>query len=187
MKIAILTTVLLASASAYQPSTRRAFFRNAAAAAGVASAAPFLSSSPAQAIDACPKGSKNCIRTAWAPPAGTSKEDAAKTVIEVLNSYPQEGQADVDKGGWNIVSDELASSGTAVIEYKSGIGNFAKFLNGGKPFIDDLKLELSADGQVQGRSSSRVGDSDFGVNQKRLNFLSSGLRAKGWEVPEPKY
>ena len=98
----------------------------------------------------------------------------------------QEGQNDADKGGWTIVSDDLESSGTAAVEYKSGIGNFAKYFNGGKPFVDDLKLEI-ADGVVQVRSSSRVGDSDFKVNQKRLQYLGSALQAKGWTVPTPTY
>ena len=100
----------------------------------------------------------------------------------------QEGQADVDKGGWTIVSDDLAgSSGRAAVEYRSGIGNFAKFLNGGKPFVDDLVLELADGGAVAVRSSSRVGDSDFKVNQKRLQYLGKALQAKGWSVPEPTY
>ena len=72
------------------------------------------------------------------------------------------------------------------VEYKSGIGNFAKYFNGGKPFVDDLKLEI-VDGAVQVRSSSRVGDSDFKVNQKRLLYLGSALQAKGWDVPTPNY
>ena len=34
--------------------------------------------------------------------------------------------------------------------------------------------------QVAARSSSRVGDSDFGVNAKRVNYIAKGLREKGW-------
>ena len=30
------------------------------------------------------------------------------------------------------------------------------------------------------RSASRVGDSDFGVNAKRVNYIAKGLREKGW-------
>eukprot|EP00522_Entomoneis_paludosa_P008589 CAMPEP_0172441940 /NCGR_PEP_ID=MMETSP1065-20121228/2448_1 /TAXON_ID=265537 /ORGANISM="Amphiprora paludosa, Strain CCMP125" /LENGTH=188 /DNA_ID=CAMNT_0013191571 /DNA_START=20 /DNA_END=586 /DNA_ORIENTATION=- len=188
MKFVAATALLLAgSASAYQPaaSSRRAFFEKAAVvAAGVATAAPLVA--PVQAIDACPKGSNNCIRTEWTPPSGTSPEDAAKAVVEVLNAYPQEGQANVDKGGWTIVSNNLPS-GPAALEYKSGIGNFAKFFNGGKPFVDDLNLELSSGSVVQVKSASRIGDSDLGVNQKRLQFLGASLRAQGWTVPEPTY
>lgn len=84
------------------------------------------------------------------------------------------------------MTEDLASSGKADVEYKSGVGNFAKFLNGGKPFVDDLQLEIK-DGAVQVRSSSRVGDSDLGVNQKRLSFFAKALKAKGWDAPEPTY
>ena len=172
---------LVVANEAYQPaSTRRAFFQSATAAALVGT------TTAANAIDACPKGSNNCIRTSWTPPSGTSQADMALTVKAVLSEYPQQGQADVDKGGWTIVSEDLAGSGTAAVEYKSGIGNFAKFLNGGKPFVDDLILEIK-DGSVQVRSSSRVGDSDFKVNQKRLQYLGKALQAKGWTVPEPTY
>lgn len=110
----------------------------------------------------------------------------AVAVKEVLSDYPQEGQNDADKGGWTIVSEDLAGAGTASVEYRSGLGNFAKFLNGGKPFVDDVQLEI-ANGVVQVRSSSRVGESDFKVNQKRLQFLAKALRAKGWDVADPTY
>ena len=36
------------------------------------------------------------------------------------------------------------------------------------------------DTYVAARSSSRVSDSDFGVNAKRINFIAKPLRAKGW-------
>lgn len=126
MKLLSVSILLLASATdAYQPATsRRDVFRFGAAAFVGAAVAP------ANAIDACPKGSSNCIRTTWTPPAGTSKADAAKTIKDVLDSYPQAGQDKVDLGGWSFASDSLASSGTAAVEYQSGIGNFAKFLNG---------------------------------------------------------
>ena len=147
-----------------------------------------MAPSTANAIEACPPKTQNCIRTAWTPPSGTSKSDAVKTVLEVLNAYPQEGQNEADKGGYAVVEDDLAGpSGKARLEYKSGIGNFAKFFNGGKPFIDDLNLEIDQDGKVEVRSSSRVGESDLGVNQKRLSYLAAAFKAKGWDAPDPKY
>lgn len=96
------------------------------------------------------------------------------------------GQEKVDLGGYEIVQDDLESSGKARVEFKSGIGNFAKFLNGGKPFIDDLTLEINGD-RVEVRSASRVGDSDFDVNRKRLLFLANTLRSAGWTVADPTY
>ena len=50
-------------------------------------------------------------------------------------------------------------------------------------FIDDVEFALDATGAVQVRSASRVGQLDFLVNSKRLNVISEGLRAKGWNAP----
>lgn len=58
------------------------------------------------------------------------------------------------------------------IEYmSSGKGNFAKFFNGGKPFVDDLNMDVEDNGVVTVRSQSRVGDSDFGVNGKVSSYF----------------
>jgi hypothetical protein len=90
---------------------------------------------------------------------------------------------DVDGGGWTIASDDLDSSGTARVEYRSsGKGFFAKTFNGGKPFVDDLNLEVDGTGTVKVRSQSRVGDSDLGVNLKRVNYLAAELKGKGWST-----
>lgn len=88
-----------------------------AAAAVVAASSPSL----ANAMEACPPKSQNCVRATWSPPAGTAKKDSAKAVRDVLNAYPQEGQSGgkVDGGGWTIVQDDLDSNGTARVEYKS--------------------------------------------------------------------
>jgi hypothetical protein len=147
----------------------------------------FTVGAPPQAlatVTACPSKSQNCIRTAWKVPAGS--KDVAGSMLEILNSYPQEGQADVDKGGWTIAEGDLKSSGKTRVEYKSGIGNFARFFNGGKPFVDDLEVEVAGDA-IEIRSASRIGESDLGVNQKRLQFLASKARALGWDAPEATY
>lgn len=172
-------------ASVVNSSSRRDVFRSVAGAAFLVAGGSAVAPA-ANAIDACPRGSQNCIRTQWTPPSGMKRDDAIASLKSVLEGYPQEGQNQADLGGWTIVEDNF-SAGSARIEYKSGIGNFAKFLNGGKPFIDDLKLEISDSGVVEVRSSSRVGDSDFGVNQKRLSYLVSGLRKAGWTAPDPTY
>mmetsp|Transcript_31802 Transcript_31802/g.66892 ORF Transcript_31802/g.66892 Transcript_31802/m.66892 type:complete len:222 (-) Transcript_31802:227-892(-) len=153
----------------------------------VAAAAPLSASAD---VSACPKNANNCWSTAstdktamspWKWPASTSKGDAVATLKKVLSNYPQAGQSGVDLGGWTVVVDELADKGYMRIEFRSGLGNFAKFLNGGKPFVDDLEISVG-DGSVAVRSSSRVGDSDLGVNAKRLNYISAALRAEGWDA-----
>ena len=173
-----LTLALLSTASAYtqpstNPSTRRDAFAKVATSFGIG-AAILTQSSSANALEVCPPKANNCVRTTWTPPSGTSKDDAVAAVRDAINAYPQAGQGDVDGGGWKVAEDDLDGSGASRVEYKSsGKGNFAKFFNGGKPFVDDLKLEVEGSGVVQVKSQSRVGDSDFGVNKKVSSILSS--------------
>jgi hypothetical protein len=150
----------------------------------LASARVGSSSQLAMALKSCPPNSKNCIHTTWKAPQGTKyvKGD----MLKIINSYPQEGQAGVDKGGWKIVEGSLKLTGKTRIEYTSGLGMFAKLFNKGNPFIDDLEIEVSGN-EIEMRSSSRIGQSDLGVNQKRLKFLVSKAQALGWDAPEPKY
>lgn len=145
--------------------------------------------SPAYAIQACPPGSKNCLRQTWTPPSSTSSADAISQLRTVLNSYPQEGLEDgkVDGGGYTLISDSLSPNGgggSIVLEYRSsGKGTFAKLFNGGKPFVDDLIIEQGAgsgNASFEFRSASRLGDSDFGVNGKRLGYIGGLLKEKGW-------
>ena len=164
---------------------RRAIFNHVASTG--AAVAFVAAASPANALDACPKGSKNCVTSKWTPPSGTDASAAVSTLKKVIESYPQEGQNKVDLGGWSAVDDSYGPGKTVSIEYTSGIGNFAKFLNGGKPFVDDLKLEIGQDGVVDVRSSSRIGESDLGVNQKRLSYIVGMLRKEGWNAPDPTY
>ena len=141
------------------------------------------SANAANEITACPPRSQNCIRTTWTVPTGT--KDVADKVLELLKSYPLEGQSDIDKGGWTIVK-EGSDDGSILLEYKSGIGNFAKFFNGGKPFVDDFTVQVTGN-TIDIRSASRIGDSDLGVNQKRLQYLVTKAREMGWDAPDPKY
>jgi len=165
--------------------------RRAVLGAGTASLIGVVSPGRAHALKPCPPGANNCWSTAskdktklalWSFPSGTDRTGAVKQVREVLESYPQAGQAGVDAGGWQIAEDALDSDGFVRVEFKSGIGNFAKFFNGGKPFVDDLELALEDSGMCV-RSSSRVGDSDFGVNAKRINYIAAGLTKLGWNAP----
>jgi uncharacterized protein (DUF1499 family) len=157
---------------------------------GIALATSVLPSFPTAAVaasspatTACPPKSQNCLRTTWTVPNGGSKTAAA--VLDLFQSYPQEGQADVDKGGWTVVEN---TGDSFHVEFQSGVGNFAKFFNGGKPFVDDVWVQVLNDGAtVEIKSSSRVGESDLGVNQKRLQYLAAKARGLGWEAPNPVY
>jgi hypothetical protein len=140
-----------------------------------------------ESLTPCPPGSQNCIFTAWTPPRGKDKRSVAATMTKILQSYPQEGQAGVDKGGWKVTDGDLVKTGKLSLEYQSGIGPFAFLFNFGKPFIDDLEIKILNSNKVQLRSSSRIGKSDLGVNKKRLLFLGEQAKELGWEVPYPEY
>lgn len=183
MKLAITAILaILGTSSAYsttKASSRRELLSNVAKGAVFGIGAIAVTPN-ADALEICGPKANNCVRTTFTPPAGSSKDDVAAALRDAINAYPQEGQSDVDKGGWTIASDDLSGAGTARIEYKSGIGKFAKFFNGGKPFVDDLKFEIDGSNVVQVRSQSRVGDSDFGVNQKRVDYIEATLKKAGW-------
>ena len=165
--------------------------RDLAQAIGIGAATTLAPAANAADIKACQKGANNCWSTAstdktslkpWTYPG--KKADAVKQLRAALEAYPQAGQNKVDEGGWSFAVDELDKSGYARLEYKSGLGNMAKYFNGGKPFVDDLEVLVGGD-SVSVRSSSRVGDSDLGVNAKRLAYLAKDLKAKGWDVVTP--
>lgn len=152
-----------------------------------------IPSGPANALEACKPKLHNCIRTTWkAPSSLTTSTEVAKAIRDVLNSYPQEGQAGVDCNGWRIVNDSLdAEAGIIKLEFKSCVGPAALAINLGQPFIDDCKLELGKDSTgsitVEVKSSSRMGGGDLLVNRKRLQYLGKKLKQEGWSVPDPKY
>ena len=196
--------ITLACAAAYVPSASRRQTLQAFV-AGLVVASPTVA---ANALDACNPNANNCVFVTWTPPPATSRSSAIKDLRSVIEAYPQEGQAvssfmtwlsmstsflrflkrvsncqEVDGGGWSIASDNLDAAGTARVEYRSsGKGFFAKAFNGGKPFVDDLNVEVDGSGHVQVRSQSRVGDSDLGVNKKRVDYLAAGLKEKGWTI-----
>lgn len=78
---------LAASANAYGiASSRRELLKQASFGAAAIAFAP-----TANAIVACPKGSKNCIVTTWNPPTGTSQKDMVLAIRAAVNGYPKEG------------------------------------------------------------------------------------------------
>jgi uncharacterized protein (DUF1499 family) len=103
----------------------------------------------------------------WKAKAGSS---AMAELLETVRSYPP-GQANVDKGGFSIIT---ASADYLYVQFES--------LKHG--FIDDVEFAVNErSGEVQVRSASRLGFLDLRVNAKRLNWISADLRAKGWTAP----
>jgi len=162
-------------------------------AAATTTSSQLLPPEPANALEACRPKARNCIRTTWTAPSSTSKSEAIEMVRSILNSYPSKGQNGIDCNGWKIVDDSLENdrtASTARLEYSSCVGPAAVSVNLAQPFIDDVKLEINeSSGRVlvDVKSSSRMGASDFFVNQKRMEYLGGELRRLGWEIPDVRY
>ena len=191
MALLAASALLLCAVPAFVPSVSR---RSALAAPATAAMLLLGAEAATADVKACNPGANNCWSTAstdktkmsaWAWPAGTSKGEAVSQLKAVIDAYPQAGQDGVDLGGWSYAVDTLADKGYARLEFKSGLGNFAKFFNGGQPFVDDFEVSVG-DSSVAVRSASRVGDSDLGVNAKRCNYIAAALQAKGWDAPAIK-
>lgn len=103
----------------------------------------------------------------WKPPAG----DAApfKSLKAAVKAYTP-GQGFIDGGGFQVVKE-------------SDTYLYLNFEALKKGYIDDLEFALR-DGMIDVRSSSRVGQTDFAVNAKRLNYIAAALRKDGWTIEE---
>lgn len=111
----------------------------------------------------------------WEVP--TAIEGNAKAIVkeleEVMAAYPQEGQNDVDRGGW-IQGDKQTDGKGTYLRYEFTSGKFK--------YIDELELLVDAAGKVSVRTSSRSAGFDYGVNASRLNYVQKALQKKEWKV-----
>ena len=103
----------------------------------------------------------------WLPPA--DDKTPFKSLVQVVKAY-KPGQGNVDGGGFQVVK-----------ETDSYI--YVQFEALKKGYIDDVEFAMASN-SVQVRSSSRVGQTDFGVNALRLNYIAAALRKEGWTIPE---
>lgn len=111
----------------------------------------------------------------WKFSGKASGTDAMREIEAAVRAYPV-GQRTVDGGGFEVkeVDDDYV---------------YTQFESRKYGYIDDVEFVLdtprkNGDGKVLVRSTSRVGDKDYGVNAVRLNRLAADLRAKGgWDAP----
>ena len=112
----------------------------------------------------------------WPEEFGDDSEKAFAQLASTINSY-KPGQANVDGGGFKIITNEKGYIYTQFQSLKNG-------------YIDDVEFALVegfGKNSVQLRSSSRIGYLDYGVNAKRLNYIAKDLRAQGWDAPGVEY
>jgi uncharacterized protein (DUF1499 family) len=106
----------------------------------------------------------------WKWPVSMDKRQAFDNLVSTLKMYPP-GQSSIDGGGFKFITNDPAA-GIVYMQFES-------LKNG---YIDDVEFAF-LDGELQVRSSSRLGYLDFGVNAKRLNCIARLLRENGWYAP----
>lgn len=133
----------------------------------------FVSSSN-DAIDEQDDFDRDHTIPSWKWPSTMNEQQAFEELVSTLKAY-QPGQSNVDGGGFQL----------STVDPKAGYVymQFESLKNG---YIDDVEFAV-LQGALQVRSSSRLGYLDFGVNAKRLNFIASTLREKGWNAPGVDY
>jgi len=101
-----------------------------------------------------------------------SPDEAWSQIVKVIETYPIPNGG-IDGGGKKII--------TLDNEKKYLYAQFESKLFG---FVDDFELSMATDQKaVYLRSASRLGDSDFGVNSKRINWMLNELKLLGgWDV-----
>ena len=142
---------------------------------------------------ACVKPSPNCFSTVlgvedpntgeqeyehllpmWSfDPSKLAPEKAFAVIDDTLRNY-EVGQSGVDIGGFKIIKSSLTDK---------NYFTYMQFESFRRGYIDDLEIMADKSGNVQVFSSSRIGYLDKGVNMKRLNYISSKLRDKGFSAP----
>lgn len=101
-------------------------------------------------LAACPSPA-HCARSNWAV---ADPEAALATLVPVIEAMPR---------------TEVVEQGAGYLHATASSALFG--------FVDDLELYAdTAHGQLQARSVSRLGDSDLGVNGRRLASLEAALR-----------
>mmetsp|Transcript_25038 Transcript_25038/g.27601 ORF Transcript_25038/g.27601 Transcript_25038/m.27601 type:complete len:242 (+) Transcript_25038:56-781(+) len=93
----------------------------------------------------------------WDPPKSSS---AIKEVKKIIDTY-EVGQGGIDGGGYKVISEEEGYLYVQFQSYKSG-------------YIDDVEFWYNSN-KVDIRSASRLGQSDLGVNGKRLEYIGRRL------------
>jgi uncharacterized protein (DUF1499 family) len=110
--------------------------------------------------------------------SGKDPATAFKEVVETVEAYPP-GQNGIDGGGWKIDRQEPTYLYVMYESLKRGHRDDVEFAI--KPGTDASAKE----GQLLIRSSSRLGNWDYGVNAARLNRIAEDLAKKGgWQTSQ---
>lgn len=135
-----------------------------------------------KSLSLCP-ASENCIATSevandpfhYAPPLAYNPEEGRGKKNPASQEQAMQELADVVQ---SIKPDDFTS--TIITKTKDYL--YAEFQSPTFGFIDDVEFWFPSDkpGLVEYRSASRVGDTDFNINRKRIKAIRQALEKKGW-------
>jgi uncharacterized protein (DUF1499 family) len=110
-------------------------------------------------LKACP-GSPNCV--------SSQSRDAEHSIAPIATTNPK---ATLDRIAALIKADDSAKIITCADDYIN-----AEYTSALMGFVDDVEFWANADAdQIEVRSASRLGESDLGVNRKRIEAIRTAL------------
>ena len=115
----------------------------------------------------------------WVYPKDKTLEQAMEDIYNVIQKYPP-GQRNIDGGGFEIKTYD-PKNGYLYVQFESLKNGYIDDFEAA--YINDTTTTNNNNNQIQIRSSSRVGYLDYGVNAKRIQYLTRELHNNpkyGW-------
>ena len=96
--------------------------------------------------------------------------------VEIAHCVREEWEVSSIEKPFNDIKELIENSPRSLIVDIDGDYLHAEVTSRWMKYVDDLEVSFDSEtNKLQVRSESRVGDSDLGVNQKRVNLLKSNL------------
>ena len=145
---------------------------------------PELGVQPTGTLLLCPRETHNCVSTAEDARGGANEYHGARWAYRV-GSSAEEAVAELVE----CIETTRPSNFTPTIIERKGDYVRAEYRSRWFGFVDDFEAYFPAPGAsakaagrnvVEYRSASRVGNSDLGVNRRRVQELFAELSKRGW-------
>ena len=110
------------------------------------------------------------------PPASFASHIELSECVEIAHCVREEWEVDSIEQPFKEVKEIIENTPRSVIVELDGDYLHAEVTSKWMKYVDDLEVSFVPESRkLLVRSESRVGESDLGVNQKRVDLLKSGL------------
>ena len=110
------------------------------------------------------------------PPATYASHIELNECVEIAHCVREEWDVSSIKNPYEEIKEIIQNLPRSVIIYIDGNYLHAEVTSKWMKYVDDLEISFVPESsKLEVRSESRVGESDLGVNQKRVDFLKSKL------------